>query len=326
MQAALDIQFKNTEQVQSYARTHQRTLLILDHAVLDVTTFAPHHPGGQALLHTHNLERVDEQLQFHHPLTLRLADSMAIGSLKKELTHLVDPNQALLSQLWNLTHEQYLTLIHSPQWLLEPSPRMFASNFLEPFSHSKWYHVLPLQLLTIAYLFYLVPHWDDFHLPTFLLTALAGFLTFTLAEYLIHRFLFHSETHIPDFKLARFAHFMLHGVHHILPLDPDRLVFPPALALIYMTIGYYTVLRVLQIHDPILFATFWSSFLLGYLTYDLTHYALHHIDTSKHPGTYFHRLQQYHNLHHFGAQHAGFGVSSKFWDIVFRTQLTTKKD
>jgi hypothetical protein len=43
---------------------------------------------------------------------------MAIGSLKQNLTRLIDPNQALLPQLWNLTHEEYLAVIHSPQWLL----------------------------------------------------------------------------------------------------------------------------------------------------------------------------------------------------------------
>jgi len=53
--------------------------------------------------------------------------------------------------------------------------------------------------------------------------------------------------------------------------------------------------------------------------YDCTHYALHHVDTRKHKGSYFHRLQKYHNQHHFGGEEAGFGVSSKFWDIIFRT-------
>lgn len=42
------------------------------------------------------------------------------------------------------------------------------------------------------------------------------------------------------------------------------------------------------------------GFLCGYLMYDLCHYALHHIDTTKSKGSYFHRLQRYHNQHHFG--------------------------
>jgi hypothetical protein len=34
--------------------------------------------------------------------------------------------------------------------------------------------------------------------------------------------------------------------------------------------------------------------------YDLCHYGLHHIDTTKNKGSYFHKLQRYHNQHHFG--------------------------
>ena len=64
--------------------------------------------------------------------------------------------------------------------------------------------------------------------------------------------------------------------------------------------------------------------MLGYFAYDLTHYSLHHIDTSKHKGTYFHKLQRYHNQHHFGGEELGFGVSSKLWDVIFRTELPKK--
>ena len=53
--------------------------------------------------------------------------------------------------------------------------------------------------------------------------------------------------------------------------------------------------------------------------YDCTHYALHHVDTRQYKGSYFHRLQKYHNQHHFGGEEAGYGVSSKFWDIIFGT-------
>jgi 4-hydroxysphinganine ceramide fatty acyl 2-hydroxylase len=66
------------------------------------------------------------------------------------------------------------------------------------------------------------------------------------------------------------------------------------------------------------------GFLIGYMCYDLTHYALHHVDTTKSKGSYFHKLQRYHNQHHFGGEEAGYGVSSKFWDIVFRTEFKNK--
>jgi len=58
--------------------------------------------------------------------------------------------------------------------------------------------------------------------------------------------------------------------------------------------------------------------------YDISHYLLHHVDTSKNKGGFFHRLQKYHNQHHFGGQEAGFGVSSPLWDIILNTGYKNK--
>ena len=91
-----------------------------------------------------------------------------------------------------------------------------------------------------------------------------------------------------------------------------------------MIVGYFTVAQVLYFESMQTTAFYWTGFLIGYFIYDLTHYSLHHIDTSKSKGTYFHKLQRYHNQHHFGGEEAGFGVSSKFWDIVFRTEMSKK--
>jgi sterol desaturase/sphingolipid hydroxylase (fatty acid hydroxylase superfamily) len=96
---------------------------------------------------------------------------------------------------------------------------------------------------------------------------------------------------------------------------------------VIFTLGYFTVGSVVTFEDPIFSAFFWTFFQIGYVAYDLCHYALHHIDTSKAAGGYFHDLQRYHNQHHFGGEEAGFGVSSKLWDIVFRTGYKrTKKE
>jgi sterol desaturase/sphingolipid hydroxylase (fatty acid hydroxylase superfamily) len=73
-----------------------------------------------------------------------------------------------------------------------------------------------------------------------------------------------------------------------------------------------------------MFTFFWGAFLIGYVTYDICHYALHHIDTSNSKDSYFHRLQQYHNQHHFSGEDNGYGVTSKLWDIIFRTELSKK--
>jgi len=96
-------------------------------------------------------------------------------------------------------------------------------------------------------------------------------------------------------------------------------VFPPALAVIFMSIGYNTVYMLVFPNNRDLRIIYWVGLLYGYICYDLTHYALHHIGKAR---GYFGRLQRYHNQHHFSGEDAGYGVSSKFWDIIFGTELS----
>lgn len=214
------LHFSTLEEVQAYAQQHEKTLLILDDYILDATSFASHHPGGAALLYNKNVARIDEQMKFHHPLTMYMATTMAIGSFKEELSRIIDPSKPLLSQIWQLSHEDYLTVVNSPHWLFTPSPQMFSNPILDKVSHTKWYGVLPMPWMLIAFMFYQIPSWDNFNPITAILAAVTGFMFFTLVEYILHRFLFHSERYLPDSRVAHFTHFFLHGVHHMLPNDP----------------------------------------------------------------------------------------------------------
>jgi hypothetical protein len=54
-----------------------------------------------------------------------MANSMVIGTFKKEIARIIDPEKALLPQIWDLDHEAYMKVINSPHWLFVPSPRMF---------------------------------------------------------------------------------------------------------------------------------------------------------------------------------------------------------
>jgi 4-hydroxysphinganine ceramide fatty acyl 2-hydroxylase len=59
-----------------------------------------------------------------------------------------------------------------------------------------------------------------------------------------------------------------------------------------------------------------------YIIYDMIHYWIHHANPAE--GTYFRELKVYHMQHHFKNGTMGFGVSSKFWDVVFGTTLSTR--
>ena len=57
---------------------------------------------------------------------------------------------------------------------------------------------------------------------------------------------------------------------------------------------------------------------LGYVLYDMIHYFIHHSSPKK---GYFKFVKMYHMQHHYKNGELGYGVSSKFWDIIFRTEL-----
>lgn len=60
--------------------------------------------------------------------------------------------------------------------------------------------------------------------PSFSYTVFCTILLFSLfmwsvAEYSLHRYLFHMETWMPDYPIFRYLAFSIHGVHHALPME-----------------------------------------------------------------------------------------------------------
>jgi len=139
---------------------------------------------------------------------------------------------------------------------------------------------------------------------------LAGILFWTFFEYILHRWVFHFY---PDWKFQQRLQFTMHGVHHQYPNDKDRLVMPitVSIPLSFLLLGVFYLLL------GNLVWSFGSGFMLGYLVYDMTHYSIHFFTRVKHP--IFLKLRQHHMDHHFRDSQRGFGVSSPFWDHIFRT-------
>ena len=139
---------------------------------------------------------------------------------------------------------------------------------------------------------------------------LAGYLFWTLTEYWMHRLVFHFE---PEHRLGARLHWIIHGIHHDHPNDPLRLVMPPSVS-VPLALAFYG-LFVLVMGTPAA-QLFGAGFLAGYLTYDMTHYHVHHHK----PRTRLGRLlRELHMRHHFQDDTRGYGVSAPFWDYVFRT-------
>lgn len=113
-------------------------------------------------------------------------------------------------------------------------------------------------------------------------------------------------------------HFLLHGIHHYLPMDKYRLVMPPTLFLVLAT-PFWKLAHTLFSFNWHLGTAVYCGGIFGYVMYDLTHYFLHHQNLP----LWYKGLKKYHLAHHFLDYELGFGVTSAFWDRVFNTELPT---
>ena len=140
-----------------------------------------------------------------------------------------------------------------------------------------------------------------------------GVLFWTLAEYLLHRFLFHWIT---EAKWSQRFHFIMHGSHHNFPRDEERLLMPPVPGLIMgamLFAVFYCIFWLLGISQ--LTFGFFPGFFSGYLMYSFVHRATH----INRPPKRFKHIWHHHSLHHYKYPDKAFGVSSPFWDKVFGT-------
>jgi 4-hydroxysphinganine ceramide fatty acyl 2-hydroxylase len=67
------------------------------------------------------------------------------------------------------------------------------------------------------------------------LCFLAGNIIWTMLEYGMHRFLFHIDDYLPDKPAFLTLHFLMHGIHHYLPMDRCVVMFWFALASLGLT-------------------------------------------------------------------------------------------
>ena len=194
----------------------------------------------------------------------------------------------------------------------DESVPLFKSKFLDIFTRVAWW-VPPLIFLpVIGYFGYISFTQYGFSIAEFTGLFIAGLFIWTITEYLFHRFIFH---HYPNSALGRKLHFMMHGVHHAYPNDSMRLVMPPLMS-IPLSTGFY-FLWAFIFKDYV--APIFTGFILGYLTYDMMHYATHHAKFIK--SKWFVHVKNHHMKHHYQDPDHGFGVSSTFWDKIFRTEI-----
>ena len=191
--------------------------------------------------------------------------------------------------------------------VLRASPRMFDNELLDKLS--RVHPSVPVIIFVPAITVLVVLAASRTSVLALIGLFVAGYFFWSLAEYWIHRVIFHFE---PEDGIGARLHWIIHGVHHDHPNDPLRLVMPPSVSVplsALFCVGFWAV-----------FGEHWyafgAGFLAGYLIYDMMHYYLHHHRPKSRLGK---RLRELHMRHHFQDHTTGFGISSPYWDVVFRT-------
>ncbi len=195
--------------------------------------------------------------------------------------------------------------------------RMFKSDFFEAFS--KVHFTVPLYIyLPIIFYFLYRSIWSfELQFLSIISLIIIGLFIWTLTEYTLHRFIFHFQ---PKSKFGQRLHFIFHGVHHDYPNDSKRLVMPPSVSLPLAALFYVLFRLILGVNFV---APFFIGFLIGYLFYDLSHYAIHHFNMHN---KFWLAIKNHHMKHHYQDSSKGFGVSTPIWDIIIGTNFLGYKD
>ena len=195
------------------------------------------------------------------------------------------------------------------------STRMFKSDFLE--SLSKIHFAVPLifWIPVIIYFIYNASVMGGMEALSIFLYFIYGLAFWTLAEYVLHRWVFHFH---PTSSWGKRIHFIFHGVHHDYPKDRLRLVMPLSASIPMATIIYFIFY---PFFGEYTLSCFFAGFLFGYLIYDECHYAMHHANFKS---GLFKKIKDHHMLHHYSDPEKGFGVSSMIWDKIFNSGFPAK--
>ena len=223
--------------------TRKDCWFIYKQVVYDVSGFVGDHPGGpDILLQYAGMDITDVfhsvMSHDHSDAAVSMLESHKIGVLKDpqfrlgkrskeeqvmfvrpEEREIIDLEKPIVTQMWaaNLPLETYLRVTHTPHVLKGGRvARFFEDPIMEFLSRNSWHVVL----LWIPVAFYYASVASAvYSAQTMAFLFGVGVLMWTLLEYSLHRFLYHVDGFLPDNSFFICVHFLMHGVHHFLPMD-----------------------------------------------------------------------------------------------------------
>ena len=194
----------------------------------------------------------------------------------------------------------------------DESPRMFKSDFLDLFSRVHFSVPFFLYAPVVLYFSYCSLFHYELSLLKFGGLLVAGAFLWTLFEYCTHRFIFHYH---PTSEFGKRIHFLTHGVHHDYPNDSKRLVMPPPFSIPIAIVTYFLFTWLFGGANG---TAVYAGFVASYVFYDLSHYAIHHLNFDN---RYFKKIQAHHLKHHYVDPDNGYGFTSDLWDKVFQSEF-----
>jgi dihydroceramide fatty acyl 2-hydroxylase len=134
-----------------------------------------------------------------------------------------------------------------------------------------------------------------------ILYAVTGLLSWTLSEYLLHRYVYHV---VPSFLSEG------HALHHDRPRD--LIGVPWYLTTIIVVAVFYAVTLVAS---PPATGIFMAMNWFGYVMYCLAHHGSHHF---QYRNGWLKKMKRHHLIHHAHPAY-NWGFTTALWDRVFRT-------
>lgn len=331
-----------TRGVVSHHNTPNNAWVTYKGSVYDITTFLSAHPGGASLLAPHLGRDVADAMDGggggdgthdHSSFAFKLLEKYRIGTLadgdgREVLDGNTNPDTREQLVKWDepILHQVGMLGGRYERWIhsfptTDHTVKMFTNDTVENLTKCPWYIPLavwiPVMFVEVVHYLQLAGGFESVNPAVFAASALSGALFWLWFEYSLHRFVFHYE---PKGYYAIIFHFLIHGHHHITPMDFDRLVFPPIPALLVGWPFWYFAPKVAGIHIgyPWLF-----GFVLSYLVYDMTHFWIHH-GVPKNP--FLKAQKRRHVHHHYFKPTVNFGISNPLFDIVCGTLVEPPRE
>jgi sterol desaturase/sphingolipid hydroxylase (fatty acid hydroxylase superfamily) len=139
--------------------------------------------------------------------------------------------------------------------------------------------------------------------------CLAGVVVWTFLEYAIHRIALHR---MPVFS-------PMHSLHHGAPL---AYIATPSWVSVSVWLSVFGLplwwLAGFNVADGIM-----VGIMTGYWWYGYVHHVIHH-HAHKPSSPYFSELRAWHMRHHHSPKRGNFGVTTRLWDYVFGTAISTQ--